>query len=226
MEIRRRQTSARSASESAALGKAGHGSAETGRAVPSVQSKKEPLAALFLCAAARRIRGGTPHPPRQARHLPPLGKAKDYFCFHAVCKVSAVSVALKELYSRNLTKPSPVGEGGPLAVDEVSRTKAKRAIRESPLRDSGNPLHIVGRRLSPAAPCAIKSSLPQRGKGDRLRWMRCSRAKAKRAIRESPLRDSGNPMHIAGRRLSPAAFPSALSFLQYLVKLSYFASVS
>ena len=105
--------------ESAALGKAGHGSAEQVWAVPSAQSKKEPLAALFLCAAARRLRGGTPHPPRQARHLPPLGKAKDSFCFHAVCKVSAVSVALKELYSRNLTKPSPAGEGGPLAVDEV-----------------------------------------------------------------------------------------------------------
>ena len=172
MEIRRRQTSAQSASESAALGKAGHGSAETGRAVPSAQSKKEPLAALFLCAAARRIRGGTPHPPRQARHLPPLGKAKDHFCFHAVCKVLTASVALWELYFRNQTKPSPVGEGGPLAVDEVSRTKAKQAIRESPLRDSGNPLHI------------------------------------------------------AGRRLSPAAFPSPPLSLQYLVKLSYFASVS
>ena len=134
--------------------------------------KKEPLEALFLCAAARRIRGGTPHPPRQARHLPPLGKAKDHFCFHAVCKVLTASVALWELYFRNQTKPSPVGEGGPLAVDEVSRTKAKQAIRESPLRDSGNPLHI------------------------------------------------------AGRRLSPAAFPSPPLSLQYLVKLSYFASVS
>ena len=113
MEIRRRQTSAQSASESAALGKAGHGSAETGRAVPSAQSKKEPLAALFLCAAARRIRGGTPHPPRQSRHLPPLGKAKDHFCFHAVCKVLTASVALQELYSDNLTRPSPAGEGGP-----------------------------------------------------------------------------------------------------------------
>ena len=114
--------------ESAALSKAGHGSAEQVRTVPSAQTEKEPLAALFLCTAARRIRGGTPHPPRQARHLPPLGKAKDYFCFHAGCKVSAVSVALKELYFRNQTKPSPVGEGGPLAVDEVSRTKAKRVV--------------------------------------------------------------------------------------------------
>ena len=128
MEIRRRQTSAQSASESAALGKAGHGSAETGRAVPSAQSKKEPLAALFLCAAARRIRGGTPHPPRQARHLPPLGKAKDHFCFHAVCKVLTASVALWELYFRNQTKPSPVGEGGPLAVDEVFNRKVKRIV--------------------------------------------------------------------------------------------------
>ena len=75
--------------------KRGHGSAETGRAVPSAQTEKEPLAALFLCAGTRRIRGGTPHPPRQARHLPPLGKAKDYFCFHIVCKVSVISKACR-----------------------------------------------------------------------------------------------------------------------------------
>ena len=52
----------------------------------------------------------------------PLGKAKDHFCFHAVCKVLTASVALQELYFRNLTRPSPVGEGAELvSADEVFR---------------------------------------------------------------------------------------------------------
>ena len=113
MEIRRRQTSAQSASESAALGKAGHGSAETGRAVPSAQSKKEPLAALFLCVKTRRIRGGTPHPPRQARHLPPLGKAW-LDCGNTIPAKPLKQSKLCTLHeSRSDPLPSPVGEGGP-----------------------------------------------------------------------------------------------------------------
>ena len=120
MEIRRRQTSARSASESAALGKAGHRSTETGRAVPSAQSKKEPLAALFLCAAARRIRGGTPHPPRQARHLPPLGKAW-LDCGNTIPAKPLKQSKLCTLHeSRSDPLPSPAGEGGTRSVtDEV-----------------------------------------------------------------------------------------------------------
>ena len=113
MEIRRRQTSAQSASESAALGKAGHRSTEQVWAVPSAQSKKEPLAALFLCAAARRIRGGTPHPPRQARHLPPLGKAW-LDCGNTIPAKALKQSKLCTLHeSRSDPLPSPVGEGGP-----------------------------------------------------------------------------------------------------------------
>ena len=114
MEIRRRQTSAQSASESAALGEAGYGSAGTATGCAFGAEQKRAVRGSFS------LRGGTPHPPRQARHLPPLGKAKDHFCFHAVCKVSAVSMVLWELYSRNLTRPSPAGEGGTRSVtDEV-----------------------------------------------------------------------------------------------------------
>ena len=57
---------------------------------------------LLLRGEKSRIDAATPHPPGQARHLPPLGKAKN-------AGIRAV-----------LSKPSPAGEGGPLAVDEVS----------------------------------------------------------------------------------------------------------
>ena len=52
MEIRRRQTSAQSAPESAALGVGATMLLESDklRAVPSAQTEKEPQAALFLCA--------------------------------------------------------------------------------------------------------------------------------------------------------------------------------
>mgnify|MGYP004667151123 CR=1 FL=1 len=84
--------------------------------------------------ASRRINAATPHPPGQARHLPPLGKAKN------ACDRTALSKAppdggagarapegeitqgknrpSRAVWSpaasvRNLSKPSPVGEGGP-----------------------------------------------------------------------------------------------------------------
>ena len=65
------------------------------------------------------------------------------------------------------------------------------------------------------------------GSPPHTRRMRCSRAKAKRAIRESPLRDSGNPLHTSqGAVCLPPRFRLPSLSLQYLVKLSYFASVS
>ena len=107
---------------------------------PNPQRARKPT----VCTA------GTPHSSRQARHLPPLGKAKAYLCSDTKCKVLTVSMTLQELYSRDLTQPSPVGEGGPR--QRWMRRSAPRqngSSRRRPLPNGGNPLQIVGHHRNP-----------------------------------------------------------------------------